>query len=47
MTNSETLGKAITFDKILVSTGVGELDASSGIFTCRQTGEQITSPDIL
>ena len=37
----------ITFDKVEVSAGAGSMDASSGIFYCGQTGDQLMSFSLL
>merc|ERR1719500_2348221 len=37
----------ITFDKVMFSTGAGEMDAASGTFYCEQTGTYHVSWDLL
>ena len=37
-----TANAKITFEKVLVSVGQGELNAGTGIFKCGQAGEQLS-----
>ena len=37
-----TANAKITFEKVLVSVGRGELNAGTGIFKCGQAGEQLS-----
>ena len=42
-----TTNAKITFDRILASVGQGEFNAGTGIFKCRQAGEQLSLSNLI